>query len=346
MPETGQKVIVNISTAALLKIVLFGLLLLALYMIRDIILTLLIAMVMAAAMDPLVEWLYHKARFPRGLSVILVYLVFIGFVATIIYFLIPPMIAQFTQLADRLIDFRSELTSKATALSKILDQVGITRGLSSLSQNFAKITVNFFQTTLGVFSGIIQVISVLAISFYLISSENGMKNFIKSLVPFKHKAYAAVLIDKIQRKISHWVLGQIILSAFIFALTFAGLMILGVKYALALALLAGLLEIVPYLGPILSAIPAIFVAFVQSPPLALFVLILYIVVQQIENYVLVPKIMGRTVGANPVVILLAVLIGFNNAGILGMLLAVPIVAAVSVFLSDFRDSVDHETKEA
>ncbi|MBI4050804.1 MAG: AI-2E family transporter [Candidatus Doudnabacteria bacterium] len=346
MLETTQKVSINVSTASLIKLVIFGLLLVALYLVRDIILTLLIAMVMAAAMDPLVEWLYRKAKFPRGLSVILVYLVFIGFVAMIIYFLIPPMVVQFNQLAQRLGDFRQELDTKTVTLARVLNQLGITQGLSNLGENFAKITGNFFQTTLGVFSGIVQVISVLAISFYLISSESGMKNFVKSLTPFKHKAYAVALTDKIQKKISHWVLGQIILSAFIFVLTFIGLTILGVKYALALSLLAGLLEIIPYLGPILSAIPAIFVAFVQSPPLALFVLILYIVVQQVENYVLVPKIMGRTVGANPVVILLAVLVGFNIAGILGMLLAVPIVAAVSAFLSDFRESASQELKDA
>ena len=103
---------------------------------------------------------------------------------------------------------------------------------------------------------------------------------------------------------------------------------------------AGLLEIVPYIGPIVSAVPAILVALVQSPPLALFVLGLYILIQQTENYILVPKIMGKTIGANPLVILVAVLIGFKLAGIVGMLLAVPIVGAATVFLHDLRESRD------
>lgn len=332
---------INISTAALVKVVVLILLLMALYTVRDIFLMLIISIVLASAMDPLVDWLYRKAKFPRGLSVILVYLVFLGFVGMVIYFLIPPMVEQFSQLGGRLESLRGELSNQSLLVTKILDQLGITSGFSSLGQALSKITGNFFQTTIGVFSGLIETIAILAITFYLISSESGLKNFIKSLVPFKHQAYAVALTEKVQNKIGHWLLGQLILSGFIFLLTFIGLTVLGVKFALALALLAGLLEIVPYLGPILSAIPAVFVAFVQSPPLALFVIALYIVVQQVENYALQPKIMGRTVGANPVIILVGVMVGFKIAGIIGMLLSVPIVAALQVFLNDFR-----ETREA
>lgn len=333
-----QKVSINISTAALIKIVVIALLIGALYIIRDIILILIVSMVLASAMDPLVDWLYRRAKFPRGLSVVLVYLVFIGFFGLVFYFLIPPIIKEFGQLGNRFEGFKDELSDRSSGLVSVLDQLGITSGFSALGESFSKITGNFVQAAGGVFSGIIEVIEVLAISFYLISSENGMKNFIKSLVPFRHQAYAVVLMDKIEKKIGQWLLGQLILSGFIFLITYIGLSLLGVKYALALALLAGLLEIVPYLGPILSAIPALFVAFAQSSPLALFVLILYIVIQQTENYILVPKIMGRTVGANPVVILIAVLVGFKIAGIIGMLLAVPVVSALMVFLDDLREA--------
>src|SRR3989338_9209092 len=291
-------------------------------------------------MNFLVEWLYRRAKFPRGLSVIMVYLVFIGIFAMIFYFLIPPIISEFSQLAGRFESVKDDLTARSSGAAQVLDQLGITKSLSQLGQSFSKFSSGVFQAAGGVFSGVVEVIEVLATTFYLISSENGMKNFIKSLVPFKHQPYAVGLMDKVQKKISYWLLGQLILSTFIFALTYIGLSALGVKYALALALLAGLLEIVPYLGPILSAIPAIFVAFVQSPTLALFVLILYIVIQQTENYILVPKIMGRTVVANPVVILIAVLVGFKIAGIIGMLLAVPVVSALMVFMGDLKEHRD------
>lgn len=343
--DEPQKLLINISTASLIKVVIVGLLLVAFYQIREIVLIVLVSMVIASAMDPLVEWLYRKAKFPRGLSVVLVYLVFIAFVAMVFYLLIPPMVSQFSELSERLGKFRGEFEAQANTFARALKQLGITRAVASLGEGFANLTSNLFETTVGVFGGLVQVVAVLAISFYLVSSESGMKNFIKSMVPFKHQAYAVRLTDKIQTKIGRWLLGQLILSGFIFLFTYIGLAALGVKYALALALLAGLFEIIPYLGPILSAVPAVFVAFVQSPPLALFVVILYLVIQQVENYVLVPKIMGRTVGANPVVILLAVLIGFQLAGILGMLLAVPVVAALGVFLNDFTGQRDQVTND-
>ena len=332
-----QHTTISISTSTFIKIVVIGLLLLALYAVRDIVVMLVVAMILASAMDPLVEWLYRKARFPRGLSVLLVYVIFLGLLTLSIYFLVPPIVAEFSQLSGRIQEVKSEFSNQAGIVSNALNQLGFANGLSAIGESFGQLTSGFFQKTLGVVSSFVQVIAVLVFTFYLISSENGMKNFIKSLVPFRHQAYAVSLTDKIQKKIGYWLLGQLFLSAFIFAFTFLGLTLLGVKYALALALLAGLLEIVPYLGPILSAVPAVFIAFIESPPLALFTIILFVLIQQTENYILVPKVMGRTVGANPLLILLAVLVSFTLLGIVGMLIAVPIVAAVTVFISDVRE---------
>ena len=338
MEDSPRKVVISISTASLVKIVLVALLLIALYLIRDVIFMLIISMVLASAMDPLVDWLYRKVKFPRGVSVIMVYLVFLSLLGLVVYFLAPVMVSELGELSNRIGALNEDPSTKADILSRTLSDLGIGSGISNLGQGFKTLTNNFFQTTIGVVGGLAQFVGILVFSFYLISSESGMKNFIKSLSPYKHQPYVANLTEKIQNKIGYWLLGQLILSGFIFLFTFIGLSILGVKYALALALLAGLLEIVPYIGPIVSGVPAVLMALTQSPPLALFVLGLYVLIQQTENYILVPKIMGKTVGANPLVILLAVLIGFKLAGIVGMLMAVPIVGAASVFLHDLRDS--------
>jgi predicted PurR-regulated permease PerM len=130
------------------------------------------------------------------------------------------------------------------------------------------------------------------------------------------------------------VLGQLILSVSIFTLTYVGLLILDVEYALVLALIAGLLEIVPYIGPIIAVIPAAFFAFVQNPPLALAVLILYIVVQQLENHVLVPMIMSKSVGLNPILVILGILVGGSLGGLLGAIIAVPLLSGIQVFVND------------
>jgi predicted PurR-regulated permease PerM len=128
-----------------------------------------------------------------------------------------------------------------------------------------------------------------------------------------------------------------ILSLVIFTLTYIGLSILQVKYALVLAMLAGAFELVPYVGPIMAAIPAIFLAFVQLPYLALFVIILYFIIQQLENTFIVPKVMGHVTGLNPIVVLIAVLIGAKIGGIVGTLMAVPVATALSTFLYDFNN---------
>ncbi len=132
-----------------------------------------------------------------------------------------------------------------------------------------------------------------------------------------------------------WVLGQILTSLSIFVLTFIGLSILKVQYALFLALIAALLEIVPYIGPILSAVPAMFFAFIQHPPLAIAVGILYLLIHQIEGYILVPKIMQKAVGTSPLLVLLALLIGFKLAGVVGLLIAVPLSTALIVVVNEF-----------
>src|SRR3989344_8488281 len=112
MTPPPSKIVVSISTSSLIKVVLVALFLILLYTVRELILVLLVSIVIASAMDPLVDWLFNKAKFPRGLSVILVYLFFLGIVAMTFYFIIPPMISQFTQLAGRLEGFRDEVSGR------------------------------------------------------------------------------------------------------------------------------------------------------------------------------------------------------------------------------------------
>ena len=148
-----------------------------------------------------------------------------------------------------------------------------------------------------------------------------------------------------QTKIGLWLRGQVILSFIIFCLTFLCLYILGVRYALVLALLAGLTEYIPYFGPFLGAIPAVFLAFTQSPVLALFVALIYYLIQLVENNIIVPKLMQKVVGLNPIVSIIVILTGYKIAGVLGAILAVPVSTAVGVFLRDlFEGRVGEKIK--
>ena len=161
--------------------------------------------------------------------------------------------------------------------------------------------------------------------------------FIRSVTPSAYQPYLVQMMRRLKAKLGSWLRGQLLLMLIIGVLVYIGLKLLGAEYALVLALWAGLTEIIPYVGPILGAIPAIFLAFSDSPLQALLVAALYLVVQQLENNLIVPMVMKRTVGLNPVVSIVAIAIGAKLGGVIGAVLAIPLVVSLGVFLSDFFD---------
>lgn len=304
-----------------------------LWVIRDIVIIVLLALVLASAMEPMVEYL-SRHKIPRFVSVLGTYVIVIGFVALMIALLSPLVIDQAKVLSENLPSYAVELQAKYPSLTFIFGGADLsTVAQKLLSSNSG--TDIIFHRTLGLFNGVVAVVTVLVLSFYLVAADKGMKQFVGDLVPGQYQTFITSLIAKIQRKMGLWVVGQFILSVFIFLLTFIGLSILGVEYALFLALIAGLLEIVPYIGPFIAAVPAVFFALIQSPPLVIGVIILYILIQKTEGYILVPKVMEKTVGTSPMVVLLSLLVGFKLAGILGILLAVPLAGAITVVIHEF-----------
>jgi predicted PurR-regulated permease PerM len=317
------------STKVILKVVFVVLSLAFLWVIRDIILILLFSLILASALDPLVDYFSEK-RVPRAVSVLTVYILVLGMAAAVIYLLIPPAVEQFAVFRDNLPSYSAALQERLG--STIFGNLNITEYVKGMFANGGG--SSFVVQTFGVFNGLLTFISVLVISFYLVAEEKGMKQFISALLPDQHQEFTMGLIEKIQKKMGLWILGQLILSFAIFLFTWIGLSILGIKYALFLALLAGLLEVVPYIGPFLSAVPGVLFAFIQNPPLALAVAILYLLIQKTEGYILVPKIMEKTVGTSPLVVLVALLIGFKLAGVVGLLVAVPLVSALTVAVNE------------
>ncbi|MCL5436011.1 MAG: AI-2E family transporter [Patescibacteria group bacterium] len=333
--QAENRHIASVSTLTIIKVVAVFLGLYFLFLIRDIVLLLVISVILAAAISPLVEWLYTRGRFPRGLTVVLVYIVFISFVVLVFSLLLPKLAIEVVSLGNNIRDIQDSQLLQSSGFHEFLSRLGLSNMLQNLGLTLSGLTETIFQRTLGVFSGIFDVISVLVISFYLVIQQDGMNEFAKSLAPAEYHARIGSVVSKVQNRLGKWLLGQLALMFSIFLMTYIGLSILHIKYSLVLALLAGLLEIVPYVGPILSAVPAILIALLQSPLVALIVVALYTFIQQSENYLLVPKIIGKSIGANPLVILIALLVGFKIAGILGMLIAAPLVAVGAVIMEDY-----------
>lgn len=330
----SEKQTVTLSYSSIIKVIVVLLALFILYVIREVVALLFVAIVLAAAFDPWVDWL-QKYKIPRSVSILIIYIIMIGTLSLVIAMLVPPISEQIGQLAKNLPIYYERL---AVGISQITDGTGrqssLPEALRTLSTNLGETTKSIFSTITSIFGGLISFIAVLVIVFYMTVEEKILKKFIHFLTPSKYQDYVAGLINRMQKKMGMWLRGQLTLCLVIGIMTYIGLLILGVKYALLLALIAGILEIIPFVGPIISAIPAILVGFSDSLLKVLLIIVLYFVIQQFENHIIVPKVMQKAVGLNPIIIILAILIGIKLGGIVGALLAVPVAAAVGVFLLD------------
>ena len=262
-------------------------------------------------------------------------------VGMIIYLIIPPIVVQVNELLNNFPQIFDKILTGAKFLRDFSVQHGLIQDLKtdfgSIGSNLQSAAGGIFSTVSGIFGGIFSFFLVLVITFYMVVEENAMKKIVWSIAPQHNQVYVMQLVNRMQKKVGLWLRGQLILSFIIFALTYIGLSILGVKYALILALIAGLTESVPYLGPILASVPAIFLAFTQAPLLAAFVAVLYYIIQLTENNVIVPKLMQKVVGLNPIVSIAVLMIGYNVAGLVGAILSIPVATAVSVFIRDIFD---------
>lgn len=333
--QGGQKI--NLSTSSIIKLFIVIGCLYLLYLTADIIILLFASLIFAAAIDPLVHSL-EKWRLPRSLAILLIYFVILALIGLMIYLIVPAIVSETKELANNLPIYLNNASDWFFDFKRYSDNHNLPLDLSNAANQLAgglqSATSGLLNALSSLFGGLFSFFLILVITFYLAMEENSLKKAVGILVPAKNQTHAFRLISQVQEKIGLWFRGQLLLCFIIFLLTYMSLSIFGVKYALVLALIAGLTEAVPYLGPTLAAIPAVFIAFIQSPLLAVFVLFVYIIIQAVENNILTPKIMEKVVGLNPIVSILSLMIGFKLGGILGALLAIPVATALSVIIKD------------
>jgi len=329
----GNRTIIEISPKTVFWVLGIGVLAALLYMVRDIVCVLIFAIIISSALEPLLEYTQSK-KIPRLLTLVVVYFLFFVFFAALIYILLP-------LLLDQLIDFSQNYS---TYFGKIEEAIGTIKFLPDLSGNIHELLsqltgqipsfTSLISYASSIFGGFVSFIVVLVVSFYLSVSRGALDDFLKSILPPRFEVYTHGLWIRAQKKMGRWFQAQILLS-FIMALIIGiGLWILGVKYAFLIAVVVGVLEIVPYVGPIVAGGLATLLALSQSPVLGLWTLIFFVAIQQLEGHILVPLFIKKLVGLNPVAVILALLVGAKLGGVLGMLLAVPIAAVVDEFFDD------------
>lgn len=316
----------DIPSSTIFRVILIGFGFWFLYYIRDVIVMLLAAVVVAAALEPIANRL-QGYRIPRAVTVAGIYIALIALVSLVVTLIIPPLTEQIGRLAVTLPNAVENFIPARAALQESLTRLG---------NQLTNISFNVLQQTRNVFSGIFSFLLVFVIAFYLVIERDALKKAFRLITPREHIEYVERIIDRSQYKIGRWLLGQLGLAATMGIIVGVGLWLLGLRdYALVLGLLVAVFEIVPYIGPIMAAIPGVVLGLSQSVIMGIVVLVFYVLAQQLENNVLVPNIMKKATGLNPLVTLIAVLLGARLAGVVGVILAVPIATIISVFLTDF-----------
>lgn len=303
------------------------------------ILILLLSIIIASAVSPFADWL-QKNKIPRLLGVLLLYLTFFSLVIFLLSLIIPFVSVQISDLTQALPKFIASISgalekAQQSTTSRYFDFLSEVQNiLDSFSEFLQASSQSALNIIINVFGGVFSFLAVVVISFYLSVMRQGIAGFLGSVVPEKYEDYVIGLWRRAERKVGRWFQGQLLLALTVGLMVFIGLSLFKIKYALILGLIAMALEIIPIVGPVVSAIPGVALAFSQSPTLGLWVLVFYIAVQQSESHILAPLILGRSLGLNPITVIIAILIGGKMAGILGIILAVPIAVVIVEILDD------------
>ncbi|MBI4088291.1 AI-2E family transporter [Candidatus Kaiserbacteria bacterium] len=313
--------------------------------LHNIVLDILAAIVIASAIEPAVHAL-RRYKLPRVLAVLLIYLVLFGSFFILFYFFLPSVLEDFaTFIASvpiyldaftRVGAFDTYANILGVPAPSLLNVNDIMTGVRE-ALNVNGIFSNAFTAASQIFGGFFSFVLIIVFSFYFAVLETGVDDFLRIIAPKRHQAYILDLWKRSQHKIGLWMQGQLILALVIGILVYLGLTILGVKHALVLAVIAGVFEIIPVFGPILSAIPAVIIAFVSGgATLGLLTVALYVIAQQFENHLIYPLVVTHVVGVPPLLVILALIVGGELAGFLGIILSVPMAATLQELARDYE----------
>ena len=332
----------TIAVTALSVIVLW-----AAYQVRDVLLLLYVSGLFAIGFSPIVRLIERQKalpigsrRFPRWLAILILYLGILGTLALVAILVFPPLVDQ----AQQLWSAKDEMFERAQKF--LLD-----RGLLSEHVTFREAVERapgagggealgrtVLSAVLGVAGGIVGLLTILILTFYLLVDAGSLRQLLLQLFPVRNRARVDAIARTITTKVSAWLGGQLLLAGIIGSTSAVGLWLLGVPFFYVLALLSAIGELIPIVGPVLAALPAIAVAASVSLNKVLLVIIFFVVQQQIENHVLVPKVMARQVGVSAVTVISALLIGGKLLGIVGAILAVPTAAILQVLFTEWMNS--------
>jgi len=327
-----EKRYLEITWASLWRILVFVLALIILYLIREILILLVLAIVISAICQPFVDYL-QKKKVARFLGTSLVFALILAILGVFLWLVIPLVISQFGHFITNFNETISKLGSH-NFLTDLIQQLII--NLKAAFDVLAKGATTIFNLIFSIFGGIFLAITCLVLAFYLTVEEKGVEKFLRSILPKSYEDWIISILDKSIVRIGRWFQGRLLLSLIIGLFSWLGFYLFGIKYSGTLALLAAVLDIIPIVGPIFAGLLAFLVASADSWLLGIWVLVFFAALQQVEGILFTPLIMGKTTGLPPLVVLLALLIGAKIAGLVGFLLAIPLAI---IFQEVYDESV-------
>ena len=292
------------------------------FQIREILFLLFISFIIMSAFRPIVDWL-EKRHIPSVISILFMYILVFGVFGISLVGTIPSLVVQFVHLTQAFPSF----------ISRVIPYWNV--DMNAFSQQIAPLSQNLVKLTVGIFSNIITIVTVLVFTFYLLLERKNGEQLFASFVSEEMAKRVGRVVKNIEQRLGSWVQGQLFLMLIIGVVSYIGLLLLKIDFALPLAILAGLLEIVPTIGPIISAIPAVIIGLSMTPVTALLVALLFFLIHQSENTLVVPFVMKKSVGLPPLLTIIALMIGGKLAGIAGVVLAVPVVLIIQEILHEY-----------
>ncbi|WP_087677521.1 AI-2E family transporter [Garciella nitratireducens] len=294
------------------------------------------SIIFAYLLNPIVNFLETR-KINRSLSILLTYLTLISIFIVIGWTIIPAIVDETKNLihdlpyyTEQVEKFLLMIRKSTQAQLPVIFNNFIENSINSIEDSIINKIKSISYIVVNFFSGILNIVMIPVVTYYFLKDKEYFKKIMIELMPKKWRIKILEIAKDSDRVIGGFVRGKIIVAIFVGVFTALGLYLLNINYAVIIGVVTGIIDIIPYFGPVIAAIPAIIIAFFQHPIKAIWVIILFIIVQQIEGDVIGPKVIGSSVGLHPVAIIFSLLIGGTFFGVIGMILAVPVAGTVKV----------------
>lgn len=336
-----SKHLLDISWETILKVALAALLFYLLYLVRNIVIWFFFGLIISVLLDPAIRFL-NWIRIPRALAVCIIYLSIFGVLGSIIYLSAPIFIDEIKEFSKALPDYFDKIGPifKELNVQTLQNAESVTQ---SITGGLEAISASIFNALSIFFGGITSTLFILSVAFFLSLEENAFKKVITLISPKRYEEYVLALFERCETKVSGWFGARILSCLFIGVASFIAFFVMHVKYSSILALLAGVSNFIPFLGPVvMGLLLIIFVGVADSWVKALIVLVAFILIQEFENHILSPILNKRFVGLPPVLVLISLVVGGVIFGFLGTIFAIPLFGILYEFIKEFLEKRKEE----